>query len=213
MPEALPNPRQPRAAHPAVRIGLRIILVIWVAVMIALEFKRPKNPAPPPPQNQATNTPAPATGPAAGLSQAPVPVGFDRLGAFPIQMPELVETPQGLLVHAPGSISNQIPPDIRRLDGRLVSVSGFMQPVSLKKDKVSEFLLFRDRGTCCFGGTPQINHWIGVVLTNGLTEARLGRPVTVEGRLYVREIRADGALVGIYRMEASRVTDAEPPAR
>lgn len=210
MPDADWNHRERRPTHPAVRIGLRVILVVWVGVMIALELQRPKDPSPPPSKTEP-GTNAPAGPPGNHQIKATLPVGFDQLGAYEIRMPELVETKEGLLVHAAGSISNQIPANIRNLDGRLVTVAGFMQPISLKKGKVSEFLLFRDLDTCCFGGTPQLNHWIGVVLTNGTTPAKLGRPVTVEGRLYVREIRTDGVLVGVYRLEASRVTDADLP--
>jgi len=67
-------------------------------------------------------------------------------------MPELFETSEGLLMHAAGSMTNQIPPEIQALNGPQVRVAGFMQPVSLSHARVDEFLLFRDRGTCCFGG-------------------------------------------------------------
>ena len=83
-----------------------------------------------------------------------------------------------------------------------------MQPIRMDKAQVTEFLLFRDRDTCCFGGIPSLNHWIGVKLTNAPTAAKLGRPVTVRGHITVGEIRSDGFLVGLYSMQADEVTDA-----
>jgi hypothetical protein len=198
-----------RGANPRRRLLVRIGLVLSVAVVIAMELTRPEPPPPPSPREGAAAEPVAPT-PVKPGADLVVKVGFDRLGAYPVKMPELIETPEGLIVHATGSITNQIPPVIRALNGRQVVVTGFMQPLSLRNGQVNEFLLFRDRGTCCFGGTPQINHWIGVLLTNGMTAAKLGRPVAVEGRLDVDEIRTEGVLVGLYRIAASRVSDPDP---
>jgi len=46
-------------------------------------------------------------------------------------------------------------------------------------------------------------------MINGTTAAQLGRPVVVEGRLRVGEIRTEGVLVGLFHMEAGRVTSLD----
>jgi len=145
--------------------------------------------------------------PAASASASGRQIGFDALGGFELELPEIVEDEQGLFVHANTPIMDKVPPGVRELDGERVSVSGFMQPITLRKGKVTEFLLLRDRDTCCFGGTPQVNHWIGVNLTNAPVAAKLGRPITVSGVLTVREIRAEGVIVGLYTMQADDVRD------
>lgn len=153
--------------------------------------------------------------PGDGLRKAPLPeaakddaavmAGFDLLAGFELTLPEVIENEQGLLVHADTPVIDGVPEGVRQLDGRTVTVSGFMQPVSLRRGTVDEFLLLRDRDTCCFGGTPKVNHWIGVQVANSPVEARLGRPITVTGRLSVREIRSEGVVVGLYTLEALRV--------
>lgn len=185
------------------RGSVRIALVLIVLIVIALELTRK---APPPPELKQESVATTAS--TNNIPTTPIEVGFDKLGAFPILPPAVTTNAQGLYIQAQTSISNQIPADIRALNGRRILISGFMQPIRLDKGKVSEFLLFRDRDTCCFGGTPAINHWIGVKLTNDATAAKLGRPITVRGHLKVGEIRSEGFLVGLYTMEVDQVTDA-----
>lgn len=186
------------------RVGVRVGLVVSVAIVIALEFTRTETE---PPQLEQQSVAAATTN---AIPIGPVEVGFDRLGEFEVKLPPAVENADGLYVQAQTSISNQIPADILALNGRQVLISGFMQPMTMNKGKVTEFLLYRDRDTCCFGGVPAINHWIGVKLTNAPTAAKLGRPITVRGHIKVGEIRSEGFLVGLYTMEADQVTDAEP---
>ena len=189
-----------RPRDPRITWGIRILLLIGIAFAIALETGRE---APLPIKPVRNNEAVQAT------NDSVIEAGFDRLGAFPVEMPKLLEDAQGMYMHAKTSITNQVPPEILALDGRRVVVAGFMQPIILSKGKVNEFLLLRDRDTCCFGGTPEINHWIGIKLTDGTTEAKLGRPVYVRGVLRVREIRTDGILVGLYTMQADAVATAE----
>ncbi len=198
MEDTSPDEQPP---DPRFRWGIRIALIIGVAFALALEFRRESpQPLQPRAEDQVAGQP----------TNAPViTAGFDRLGAYPVTMPKVIEDEQGMYMHDKTPIIDQVPADIRSLNGRTVIVAGFMQPITLNKGKVSEFLLLRDRDTCCFGGTPMINHWIAVKLTNGTTEAKLGRPIQVRGVLNVREIRTDGILVGLYTMTADAVAPAD----
>ena len=68
-------------------------------------------------------------------------------------------------------------------------------------------LLVRDLLSCCFGQSPEINHWISVRLTGGPVQPILGRTCSVIGTFHVEEIRDHGVLIGIYRMEVEAVED------
>ena len=161
--------------------------------------------------------------PGGGLKRMPTPefsegaigraVDFDLLGGFELELPEIVEDERGLFVHANTPFFGKVPKEVREMDGRLVTVAGFMQPITLNKGRVAEFFLLRDRDSCCFGGTPRVNHWISVRMTNGAVAAGLGRPVAVTGRLSVREMRSEGVVVGIYSMEAGKVDEWKTGAK
>ena len=55
-------------------------------------------------------------------------VGFDRLGGFHLEPPPLITGSDGLSIHSPASVTNQIPQAIRALDGKRVMVRGYMLP-------------------------------------------------------------------------------------
>ena len=60
-----------------------------------------------------------------------------------------------------------IPEEVRAWDGKVVVVTGFMNPVRFDREGVSEFLLVKDILGCCFGATPRMNHWIRVRMKEG----------------------------------------------
>jgi len=104
-----------------------------------------------------------------------------------------------------------IPADVKSYDGRKVSVTGFVLPLRIRKQLVTEFLLLRDQGTCCFGAQAKINHFIRVKLPDGFRyEAPM--PVTVSGTLRVGESYVQGYLTGIYQMTAAQVQTDEASA-
>ena len=99
-----------------------------------------------------------------------------------------------------------IPPNVKALDGRRVTVTGFLMPLRLKKGLVTEFLLFKDQASCCFGPAAKMNHYIRVKMTNeGFPPPGSLVPYRVTGVLRVGEINVQGYLTGIYQLEADRV--------
>jgi hypothetical protein len=129
-------------------------------------------------------------------------LGFETLSAFKYEVYEYhVEGVAG----RPMLKSDDVIPDwVRQHDGRKVTIRGFVLPLRTRKGRVTEFLLLRDQGTCCFGPQAQINHFIRVHLAKG-TEFEQGLPYRVRGVIRVGETYVQGYLTGIYQLEAEVV--------
>jgi hypothetical protein len=148
----------------------------------------------------ATAPPAPLAG--AGTPQDPFVVGFDKLAAFAYTVPDgPVET------NAPAGPS-QIPDPVRALDGKFVSLKGFMLPLKVEKGLVTELLLMRDQSMCCYGVVPKINEWVSVKMTGAGVKPTMDSAVTLHGTMKVGEIYESGYLVGIYAMDGEEMRDA-----
>ncbi len=99
-----------------------------------------------------------------------------------------------------------LPSDVAELDGELVAIEGFMNPLAFDREGVSQFALVNDPLNCCFGATPSMNHWIDVTLPEGERTAFYSLdPVAVYGRLEVGEAFEDGFVVSLFRMRADHV--------
>ncbi|MGD9644350.1 MAG: DUF4190 domain-containing protein [Pirellulales bacterium] len=91
-----------------------------------------------------------------------------------------------------GAASDGIPASARQLDGQRVFIKGYAYPGKQSKG-IEEFILCRDKGTCCFGGpTPKLTDMIQVHLKNGL---RLDHSLRVQ------------KLAGTFRVETSQASD------
>ena len=100
----------------------------------------------------------------------------------------------------------ELPSDVAELDGELVAIEGFMNPLAFDREGVSQFALVNDPLNCCFGATPSMNHWIDVTLPEGERTAFYSLdPVAVYGRLEVGEAYEDGFVVSLFRMRADHV--------
>jgi len=102
---------------------------------------------------------------------------------------------------------NVIPERVKEFDSKRVEVTGFVMPMRTKKGLVTEFLLMRDQGACCFGQYPQLNHYMRVRTSPGKGFTIEGNgPYRVMGVLHVGEIYVQGYLTGIYSMDAENLT-------
>ena len=100
----------------------------------------------------------------------------------------------------------ELPSDISELDGELIAIEGFMNPLAFDREGVSQFALVNDPLNCCFGATPAMNHWIDVTLPEGERTAFYSLdPVAVYGRLEVGESFEDGFVISLFRMRADHV--------
>ncbi len=79
-----------------------------------------------------------------------VPDGYTRLSYESLQPDEKI----------PGQL---MPTTVKELEGKPIFIKGFMYP-GKRQSGISDFLLVRDRGTCCFGGTPKLTDRIHVKL-------------------------------------------------
>ena len=98
------------------------------------------------------------------------------------------------------------PAAVRPLHGERVALTGFMQVTQFEEGRVKQFLLARYPSGCCFGGTPQYDEWIEVVLAKDAPTLSGARPVKVVGKLDVGEaLSPDGDLTSLYRLLDARV--------
>jgi hypothetical protein len=124
---------------------------------------------------------------------------FGGLGAAWQTYAYIVEVPEGYqrisyseLQPAEGRPRDAIPASARLLDGKKVFIKGYMYPGS-QSSGIKEFVLVRDRGSCCFGGpTPKLTDMIQV---------KLKAPLAVNYSTGVR------ALGGVFRVEPSQASD------
>jgi hypothetical protein len=130
-------------------------------------------------------------------------LGFDTLSNF------LYLTPSAENAAKPERKKDvQIPSPVRALNGKKVSVQGFMSPLDVDdRGKVPVFMLLKDQSMCCFGRWPRMNEWVRVTMPEGKpSDLMLDQPVTVIGTLEVGEDIEKGVVLSIYRMKAEHVT-------
>lgn len=136
-----------------------------------------------------------------------VKLTFARLGNFTYDPPPLIL----LDTNPPVRPTNAIPAAIRAYDGREVALTGFVLATKTVGRRATELLLLRDSATCCFGASPQYNHFARVRMAPGegidLNELR-GVPVTIQGRLRVEERYDSGIFGGLYHLTGERAAKA-----
>lgn len=97
-----------------------------------------------------------------------------------------------------------IPEHIQKLDGRYVQMTGFMMPLAQTRD-ISEFILVPYVFGCCYGAPLAPNHMVIVQMPYGKTTQPVTGPFTVRGTFHSGEIRRDGALLSLYRLDAQEI--------
>lgn len=132
-------------------------------------------------------------------------LGFETLSGFDYRVYEYYA--EGVSGRPLLKSDDVIPPAVKALDGRGVTVRGYVLPLRTRAGRVTEFLLLRDQGTCCFGPQAQINHFIRVTFPGGRT-FESGLPYRVSGELRVGETYVQGYLTGIYQLAAAVVDES-----
>jgi hypothetical protein len=106
----------------------------------------------------------------------------------------------------PNPLGEQIPDSVRKLNKTKIAIQGFMLPVTLKEQRVTEFLLLKDQSACCWGVWPGLNEWIHVILPEGESVEHIAdMPITVFGELLVGEYYEKEVLLGIYRLNFEKL--------
>jgi hypothetical protein len=102
---------------------------------------------------------------------AELPEGFARLN-------------YAMLQPLPGDPATAVPDSARQMNGHDVLLKGYMYPGSRQRG-ITEFLLCRDQGDCCFGGTPKITDRVLVRLTDPAGIDFTQRLVKIAGRFRI----------------------------
>jgi len=101
--------------------------------------------------------------------------------------------------------ANPIPPDVRRLDGSVVRLSGFMIPLD-QSDRLTRFALVPSLFSCCYGQPPSLEHIISVECAPGKAVDYTSQCVAVEGNLKVGEIKDNGYVVSLFHLTCTSVS-------
>ncbi len=126
-------------------------------------------------------------------------VTFDTLATFPFKSPPILEAGASTEA-ATADAMKQVPDAVRKLDGRKVSVTGFMLPTKMERGLATEFLLLNTPMMCCFGVTPPTNAWIIVKMPKGV-KAQQDVPLAFRGLLHVQAQWENGYLSSIYQLD------------
>jgi hypothetical protein len=127
-------------------------------------------------------------------------IEFARLSDFKIEAPAFDPNIKTEVTLA--AMDQQIPVAIKEYSGRLVQITGFMLPVKMDGQLVSEFLLMRDQMMCCYGVTPRLNDWI-VVRMQKPVRYTPDVPVAFRGKFQVKAMQEQGFVTGIYLLEGA----------
>ena len=118
-----------------------------------------------------------------------VPEGYERLTYGELQPDENV--PDQL-----------VPPDIMKWDGKRVFIKGYAYP-GVQQQDIKKFVLCRDNGDCCFGGSPKLTDKILIELADPLRMTYSRRAQRLAGTFRVRPGQATENLGGVvYQLEA-----------
>ncbi len=96
-----------------------------------------------------------------------------------------------------------LPAKITALDGKDVTISGFMRREVPGGAPVNQFLLVNDACGCT--GTPKLNEIVFCALPDGVSIDVLPGIAHVTGKLFVGEQREDGEVVAVYVLDADKV--------
>jgi hypothetical protein len=133
------------------------------------------------------------------------PLGFDTLSGFPFEVTREMADGANDPTSASAATRQKIPSAVQALDNHFVAIRGFLLPLRMNNGLATEFLLLRNQNMCCFGSVPKINEWICVEPKGEGIKPIMDQPITILGKLRVGEIRENGYLVGMYKMQPQQV--------
>jgi hypothetical protein len=96
-----------------------------------------------------------------------------------------------------------VAPEVAALDGKPIFIKGYMYPTG-RQSGITEFVLVKDTGQCCFGGQPKLTDMIVVKFDDGkMVNHREQVLVGVAGIFRANAVVQSGVLTGIYQIEAT----------
>ena len=118
-----------------------------------------------------------------------VPPGYERLTYSDLQ-PD------------PDQPRQIVPEGIEKWDGKRVFIKGYVYP-GAQQENIKKFVLCRDNGDCCFGGSPKLTDMVLVELADPLRLTYSKRVQRLAGTFRVKQGQATDGLGGVlYQLEA-----------
>jgi len=100
---------------------------------------------------------------------------------------------------------DRLTPRVTEIERQRVRIRGYILP-SFQQSGLTQFVLVRDNQECCFGPGAALHDCVVVRMQPGRTAEFSIRPVAVEGRFRVEELRGpDGRHLAIYALDGERV--------
>lgn len=100
---------------------------------------------------------------------------------------------------------SMLTPKINSYNNSTVKLRGFIRP-SFSQSGLTKFIFVRDNKECCFGPGAAIYDCVLVKLAKGKKTDFTVRPITIEGKLSLKEYKGpDGKVWAIYRMSNTQV--------
>jgi hypothetical protein len=134
--------------------------------------------------------------------------GFTRLGyVYATEVPEGFERiDYSTLQPLPDEPPTQAPPDAKALDGKKVFIKGYVYP-GQRQYGITQFLLVRDQGSCCFGGNPKVTDRILVQLSDSEGLAFSSKLFKLAGTFHVSDPRdaPDAKGVVLYHLDDAQL--------
>ncbi|MBI3861834.1 MAG: DUF3299 domain-containing protein [Planctomycetia bacterium] len=93
-------------------------------------------------------------------------------------------------------------PEVAALEGKPIYIKGFMYPMNKKHD-LTEFVLVKDTGQCCFGGQPKLTDMIVVRFENGMTVNHREQQLVGVGGIFRADVTQAAGLSSIYVLEGT----------
>jgi hypothetical protein len=95
---------------------------------------------------------------------------------------------------------DMLTPEINDMQGRRISIRGYILPNGTKQTGNRKFILVRDNQECCFGPGAALYDCVLVKLKEDHEVDFTVRPVTVEGIFQLKELKIGGRTMAIFRM-------------
>lgn len=135
--------------------------------------------------------------PETDASTDPLRISFKTLARFPVT--------NAILNAKQGKVLKHLPKSVLDLDGKRVTLCGFMLPTKVHRRMVTEFMLMRTQGSCCFGIPPELNEVVEVRNLREPVPILMDTPVRVVGRLHVKDRWEGTFLFSIYQLDLESV--------
>ncbi len=158
---------------------------------VATPAAAPVPAAPPAVTPAATAKPGAPAGP-----QKRLELDFGKLNFTPARDPMDVKLQQP-------RYADQVPPQIKAYDGKPISITGFMMPIKVKNGKTTEFVLFGNQASCCYGAPPQFCEFIFVKAQGEGVPAQQDIPVTLEGVLHIGDVYQENFWLQLYTLDCT----------